>query len=178
MPQNPYSGYGGKAAVGHYHTLRPVLKDCLPVDDQVFPLLYSDNEPDRVFRLRGVDGLGDIFGPDVEYHIFRAGTGIDWPQEELDRAVARIYNLERALQIRHWNRSRSVDETVLPFFEQEDSSQNPLLEQRYRLDRDKFQPVVNEFYRLHGWDERGIPTSATLAGLGLADIESEMAVEK
>ena len=34
----------GKAAVGYYHTLRPVLKDCLPGDDQVFPLLYSDDE--------------------------------------------------------------------------------------------------------------------------------------
>ena len=41
---DPYSGYSGKAAVGYYHTLRPVLKDCLPGDDQVFPLLYSDDE--------------------------------------------------------------------------------------------------------------------------------------
>ena len=27
---DPYSGYEGKARVGYFHTLRPIIKDCLP----------------------------------------------------------------------------------------------------------------------------------------------------
>jgi aldehyde:ferredoxin oxidoreductase len=176
---DPYSGYRGKAVVGHFHTLRPVLKDCVPVDDQVFPLLWQRGADDPWPVLRDIPGVGDVEGPDVEYQLFVAGTGLDWSRDELQRAVERVMLLERALQVRHWGRDRAMDEMILPYFEQLESYANPLLGhsdgQRQGLDRAQFAPVVDEFYRLLGWDvATGWPTPAALAAVGLADVYAPM----
>ena len=172
---DPYSGYKDKAYVGYYHTIRPVIKDCVPVDDQCFPLLWNGETPDHCYRLRGIDGIGDIEGPSVEYHLFTAGTGVRWSKKEFERAIERVCTLERALHIRHWGRDRRTDEMVLPYFEQLESFQNPLLEKRYALDRERFKPVMDEFYALHGWDaESGWPTRERLSELGLKDVYEPM----
>ena len=111
----------------------------------------------------------------MEYLLFCLGTGIQWSLEQFEQAAARVYTLERALQIRHWGRNRSVDETVLPYFDQLESHQNPLLEKRYGLDREKFRPVLDEFYSLHGWDPAtGWPTKERLEVLGLNGIYEQM----
>jgi aldehyde:ferredoxin oxidoreductase len=172
---DPYSGYEGKAAVGYVHTLRPVIKDCVPVDDQCFPLFWNSEAEDGRYLLRDIDGVGDIDGADVEYHLFTAGTGIDWTIDEFERAARRVHALERALQVRHWGRDRRMDEIVLPYFEQPEGYANPLLGERKGLDREAFAPVADAFYRLHGWDvERGWPTAETLDKLGLGDVHGPM----
>ena len=172
---DPYSGYKAKAYVGYYHTLRPVIKDCVPVDDQCFPLLWNRDAPDHRYLLRDIAGVGEIEGPSVEYHLFKAGTGITWPEEEFERAAERVCTLERALQVRHWARDRETDEMVLPYFEQPESYQNPLLGKRYSLEREQFKPVVDEFYALHGWDtETGWPTRERLRELDLEDMYEPM----
>ena len=172
---DPYSGYRAKARVGHYHTLRPVIKDCVPVDDQCFPLLWNPEAPDRRYLFSDIDGVGDIEGPSVEYHLFRAGTGVDWTEKEFERAAERVCALERALQVRHWARDRQTDEMVLSYFEQPEGYCNPLLGERHRLDREQFAPVVDEFYALHGWDtERGWPTPERLRELGIGDLYGPM----
>ena len=155
---DPYGGYKAKAYPGYFHTLRSVMLDCVPVDDIMMPLLWSAKTPDHAIQLRDVEGLGDIEGPSAEYHLFAAGTGLDWPEEEFERAVARVYTLERALHVRHWGRDRKTDEMVLPYFERTETAPNPLLGQRYGLDREKFKPVVDEFYSLHGWMTWGYRT--------------------
>ena len=171
---DPYSGYAGKAKVGYFHTLRPVIKDCVPVDDLTFPLLVDRSSEDYSVVLHDTDGSA-IEGKDVEYTLFRLGTGVEWSREEFELAAARVYTLERALQVRHWGRNRSLDETALPFFEQLESGQNSLLEKRYGLDRKQFKPVLDEFYTLHGWDpESGRPTRETLESLGLNDVYEQM----
>ena len=64
---------------------------------------------------------------------------------------------------------------VLSYFEQLESFQNPLLEKRYALDRERFKPVMDEFYALHGWDaESGWPTRERLSELGLKDVYEPM----
>ncbi|MFN2185032.1 MAG: aldehyde ferredoxin oxidoreductase C-terminal domain-containing protein, partial [Anaerolineae bacterium] len=121
------------------------------------------------------DGLGEIEGPSVEYHLFCAGTGLDWPEAEFLRAAERVCTLERALQVRHWGRGRHTDETLLPYFERTESMQNPFLGQRYGLDREQFAPVLDEFYALHGWDPvTGQPTRERLAQLGMEDVYEPM----
>jgi aldehyde:ferredoxin oxidoreductase len=172
---DPYSGYEGKAQVGYYHTKRPVIKDCVPVDDHCFPLIWNPSTPDHCYRFRDIHGIGDVDGPSVEYHLFVAGTGINWSEEEFERAAERVYTLERALQVRHWGRDRRMDEMALPYFEQPESCRNPFLEERHRLDREKFEPVLDEFYALHGWDTaRGWPTRERLGELGLDDVYDPM----
>src|SRR5690606_24777530 len=69
---DPFSGYNGKAYPGYYQTLRSVIKDCLPTDAH-FPLIYRESAPDGFWRLRSIEGVGDIDGPSVEYHLFSAG---------------------------------------------------------------------------------------------------------
>ena len=166
---DPYGGYKGKAYAGYYQTLRAVIKDCVPVDGH-FPLIYRESAPDQTWRLN-VDGLGEIEGPCIEYHLFRAGTGVAWSKNEFEQAAERVCTLERALQVRHWARGRKMDEMVLPYFEQTELYQSPFLEKRHGLDREQFKPVVDEFYALHGWDvENGWPTRECLHGLGLEDL--------
>jgi aldehyde:ferredoxin oxidoreductase len=172
---DPYSGYLGKARPGYFHTVRPVIKDCVPVDDQTFPLTHNDEPPDGLCVLRDIEGIGDIPGPSVEYHLSAAGTGVSWSEEMFDRAAQRVCTLERALQVRHWGRDRRTDEMVLSYFERTEFSANPLLGERYGLDREKFSPVMDEFYRLHGWDPAtGWPTSKRLHELGLGDLYQPM----
>ena len=114
-------------------------------------------------------------GEDVEWTLYRLGTGVNWSREDFHQAAERIYNLERALQVRHWGRDRKVDETVLPYFDQPDLIPNPLLDRTYSLDREKFVGVLDEFYTLHGWDPNtGRPTKEGLAGLGLPDVYEPM----
>jgi aldehyde:ferredoxin oxidoreductase len=170
---DPLSGYSGKAAMGHFHTLRPVILDCVPVDDFRFPRIYDPDAPDRYWRME-FDGIGEIEGPSIEYHLFRAGSGVDWSEGEFDRAAERVCALERALQVRHWGRDRQTDEMLQPYFEQTETLQSPFLETRYGLDREQFRPVLDEFYALHGWDERGRPTEETMDALGMGDMYAPM----
>jgi hypothetical protein len=171
---DPCSGYQGKAYPGYYQTLRSVIKDCVPVDAH-FPLIYRPTAPDGYWRLSDIPGLGNIEGPSVEYHLFAAGTGVDWTEEEFMRAAERVCTLERALQVRHWARDRELDESVLPYFEQRELCPNPFLDRRHALGRDQFRPVVDRFYTLHGWNpETGWPTPERLRQLDLDDLAAPM----
>jgi len=55
---DPYSGYRDKACPGFFHTVRPVIKDCVPVDDLVFPSIYREEAPDGFWILHDIDGIG------------------------------------------------------------------------------------------------------------------------
>lgn len=166
---DPHAGYRGKAFPAYYHDRRSVMKDSVPTDDQVFTLIYSVTTEDRFCRINGIDG------PDIDTHLFRLGTGVEWEPADMDRAAERIYALERALCVRHWGRDRQMDERVLPAFEYEENWQNPLLEGKQRLDRDQFRPVMDDYYRHLGWDPAtGWPTPERLEALGLGDVHAPM----
>lgn len=151
-----------------------MLKDCLSVDAH-FPLVYRKKAPDLFWRLDGIEGIGHVDGPSVEYHLFCAGTGVRWSEEEFLQAAARVCSLERALQVRHWARDRTTDEIALSYFERREPYQNPFLGRRHALDREQFKPVLDEFYTLHGWDvRRGWPTRERLRALGLEDVYKPM----
>jgi len=166
---DPHTGYEAKAFPGFYHSKRSVMKDCVPVGDTMFPLIYSENTSDRFAR------VGDIAGPSVEYELFIAGTGVAWSEAEFERAAERVYTLERALTVRHWARDRRMDEMVLPSFEYPESWTSPVLGGRQALDRKQFEPVMDEYYALLGWDvESGWPTQARLAELGIEGVHEPM----
>ena len=162
---DPLAGYKGKASPAYYHDKRSVMKDCVPTDDQVFPLIYSNSTEDRFFR------VGEVDGPSVDYHLFTLGTGTEWSEDEFERAAERIYTLERALCVRHWGRDRRMDESVLHSFEYKENWVNPALGEKQSLDREQFLPVMDEYYQLLGWDpQTGRPTRERLDALGLDDV--------
>ena len=174
---DPYSGYTSKAYAGFYHTLRAALVDCVPVEDfsAPFPLIWDAAADDGFRVLSNVPDCGDVPGPSVEHRLFTAGAGLDWSEEEFERAGQRIWALERALQVRYFGRDRQTDELVLPYFERTETAANPLLGERRGLDREQFRPVLDEFYRLHGCDPAtGWPTQERLSELGMADVYEPM----
>ncbi len=172
---DPYSGYSAKAFPAFYHDRRSVMKDSLPTDDQVFPLIYSVTTEDRFFRVRAPAPLGEIEGPSVDYHLFRTGTGIKWDETEFDRAAERIYTTERALCVRHFSRDRRMDESVYSNYEYLENWPNPLLDERHALDRAQFAPVTDDYYRHLGWDqETGWPTRERMESLDIGDLYQPM----
>ena len=173
---DPMSGYRDKATAGHFHTIRPIIKDSISVDDFKLPLIYSESSADGFAILKDVEGIaGDIEGPSIEYNLFIAGTGVDYTENEFNLAAERISNLERAIQIRHWARNREMDEMVLPYFEKEEMFASFYLGQPQGLDRKKFKSVVDEFYELKGWNKKtGWPTKERLDTLGIGEIYDPM----
>jgi len=165
----PEGGYRHKAFPAFYHNRRSVMKDCVPTDDNVFPLIYSSFTDDRLFH------VGDIEGPSIDYHLFTLGTGTGFSEEDFDRAAERVYTQERALCVRHWARDREMDESVMQAFEYEENWSNPFLGRKHRLDREQFGTVMDEYYRLLGWDpETGWPTRQRLTELGLRSVRELM----
>ena len=43
-----------------------------------------------------------------------------------------------------------------------------------KLDVDKFDSMLNKYYRNRGWDERGIPKKSTLKKFGLGDAADQL----
>lgn len=167
---DPMSGYEGKAVPAVWHGNRSALKDSITVDDHVFPVILSLNSPHSLARTEGMEG------PDFEYHLFAAATGVDPGPEGFNRAGERISNLERAIQVRHFGRSRADDETVIPYFQRMEYWENPLLGKRPGLDHERFLQLMDEYYELRGWDlATGRPTFTRLEELGLSDVAKELA---
>lgn len=165
LAYDPYSGYLAKAGPAVWHTNRSAIKDCVTVDDQMFPRLFSIKTEDGFARADGMEG------PDFEYYMFESATGIGWSREEFYAAAERVVNLERAIEIRRHGRSRQDDEWVIPYFEVPDAWVNPVLGERYALDADKFRAMLTDFYQKRGWDPgTGVPTTAKLESLGLPDV--------
>ena len=153
---DPESHYEFKAQPTIWHQNRLAVDDSVPVCEEAFPAIYSRTSP---------DGFGDT---SLEAKLFSAATGIDMTEEELDKAGDRIYNLERAIMVRE-GRTRSVDETVIPYFEKPDQA-------GIRLDVEKFRALMDEFYELRGWDPiTGWPKREKLEELGLKDVADELA---
>jgi len=167
---DPLSRYDGKAAAAVWHSNRSILKDSITVNDFDFPVIASLNSPDGLARADGMEG------PDFEYHLFTAATGTNASLDEFSEMVERSVNMERAVQVRLFDRSRADDETVIPYFETPEYWQNPLLGERQALDRAQFLRLMDDYYELRGWDRvTGRPTLARLKELGLVDVAEELA---
>jgi aldehyde:ferredoxin oxidoreductase len=118
-------------------------------------------------------------GPSFEYHMFRLATGMEISEAEFEGMAERIFNLERALQVRNWDRSHSVDEQVIPHFARIENWVNPVLGEGVALDRTQFVRLMDEYYTLRGWDvQTGRPTGAKLQELGLADVAKVLAKQE
>jgi len=143
---------------------RSCVKDSLLLCDWVFPRLIASFETDRDFKAAD-DIAGDT---SIESCLFSAATGVSWTEDELDKAGERIYNLERAILVRS-GRSRRMDETVIPHFKLPDKYDGT------RLDEERFRKLMDEFYRLRGWDQKtGIPTRRKLEELGLRNVAASI----
>jgi len=98
----------------------------------------------------------------------KAATGRDFSLEELNRISDRILTLMRCFWVREYKESwsRELDVPPMRWFKE------PLTEGALKgsvLDLQKYNNMLSIYYEKRGWDERGIPTKATLDQLGLVE---------
>jgi aldehyde:ferredoxin oxidoreductase len=90
-------------------------------------------------------------------------TGLTITPNELKTIGERIYTLERMMLVRY-GISRKEDTLPGRYFDE------PIAEGPARgevISRREFDGMLDEYYRLHGWDKNGIPKKGTLQRLGL-----------
>lgn len=90
-------------------------------------------------------------------------TDLSLTPKELRAAGERIYTLERTMLVKE-GFSRKDDTLPRRYFEE------PVQEGPARgsvIDADAFQGMLDQYYRLHGWDRNGVPRRRTLLKLGL-----------
>ncbi|MDP8235920.1 MAG: aldehyde ferredoxin oxidoreductase N-terminal domain-containing protein [Candidatus Erginobacter occultus] len=169
---HPESGYAAKEIPAVFHMTRSVIKDSLPLGDQVFPRIYSKKTPDNFAR------AGEMEGPSFEYHLLDAATGFGWSEAEFEGAARRVLHLERALLARNFGRGRKEDEAVIPYFSRPENLVNPRIGEKVSLEPEKFRGLLDRVYGRLGWGDDGRPTAETLGGCGLGfaagDVSGEL----
>ena len=167
---DPWSGYEGKAHAASLHCDMNPLKDALGICDNMFPIITDLKADDLMVH------AGDVDGVDFEHYFTEPALGLEMSRDEFYRTGTRIFTLERLLQIRNWDRTRAVDETIIPYLGYPEVNANPFTGDQQSVDVDGFRQLLDEFYDLRGWDrETGWPTRATLEELGMGTMADELA---
>ena len=104
-------------------------------------------------------------GPEQWAPVVNACTGWGTTPQELELAAERAVTLERIFNLRE-GLSRAHDTLPRRYFEEE-TRMGPMAGQR--IERDRFERMLDEYYELHGWDAEGVPRAETLERLGLEE---------
>lgn len=141
-----------KATVTDYSQNLCTLTDCLELCR--FNTEYAGVAID-------IKALGDLFS---------LATGVEMDEKAMSTAAERIYAVERAFLVRE-GMSRK-DDVLGGKWGSEPTPDGPL--QGERIDPEKFNKLLDDYYQIRGWDSMGIPTVSTLLALGLEDIAEEI----
>ncbi|MCX8043812.1 MAG: hypothetical protein N3B18_06780 [Desulfobacterota bacterium] len=167
-----FSTRSGKARAAKIIQDRQYAKECLVLCDLVWPVMDDASTPDHV---------GD---PELEAALFSAVTGITVHEEELRKIGERVFNLNRAIQIRDGRRGRMDDVLSETYFIPREEppadifdiynperllpgSGHELISLKMKaLDRNDAAAIMDEYYALRGWDVQ--------TGLLLQETEHEL----
>jgi len=97
--------------------------------------------------------------------LIQLATGMEFTKAQLMEAGERIYTTERMFNLRE-GFSRKDDALPERYFKEPTPVGLPIAKGK-KIDRDKFEKMLSEYYALHGWDENGLPKKETLEKLGL-----------
>jgi aldehyde:ferredoxin oxidoreductase len=142
-----------------------MLKDSLLLCDWCFPrVLKGYNTVEELEAAE--DYCGNL---DAETEMLTPLIGLNITTADLDKAGDRIRNLDRALHIRNYNRSRKIDSSGEWVFEYPEKSDGT------KLDKAMFDRILDIYYENRGWDKKtGWPTRTKLEELGLKDVAEEL----
>jgi len=101
---------------------------------------------------------------EIPARLFSLATGVEITEDELLIAAQRTRTLERAFNVVKGVRRK--DDT-LPKRLFETAAPGGVFKGQ-RLDKEKFDKMLDEYYDLRGWDENGIPDKVTFDKFGLA----------
>ena len=114
-------------------------------------------------------------GLSLDYYpkLIEAITGIKYTWDDLYKAADRVYALMRAYWVGEFNGnwSREMDYPPERWFK-EGLKSGPYKGQH--LDKEKYDALLSEYYKLRGWSEKGIPKKETLKDLGLEFVIPEL----
>jgi aldehyde:ferredoxin oxidoreductase len=114
-------------------------------------------------------------GFELEWYtrLLHAATGIEMTWEDLNAIGDRVFNLTRAFWVREFGKKWGVEMDFPPFrWFEEPLSEGPL--KGMKLDRAKYDTMLQTYYRKRGWDDRGIPRKSTLSKLDLKNAAQEL----
>lgn len=100
--------------------------------------------------------------------LFSAATGMDMDGDGLMKAGERIFNVEKAFNLREGMR-RKDDTLSERFFVERDGPDGTT-----GINRTKFEAMLDEYYKIRGWDREGFPTEEKLRDLNLGDIAEQL----
>ena len=98
-------------------------------------------------------------------NLIHLATGMKLSKAELMEIGERIYTLERLFNLRE-GFSRKDDNLPERYFTEATPIGLPVARNK-KIDRKKFEEMLNEYYELHGWDNQGVPKTETLRNLNL-----------
>jgi len=110
-------------------------------------------------------------GPKLIADFWRAAQGYDVTPEEVVRVGERMTNVARAWNLRagFTRKDDTLPERLMTEALQTGASKGHVISP---ADRDR---MLDEYYSLHGWDARGVPTPERLKGLGLETLAANLA---
>jgi len=98
-------------------------------------------------------------------------TGVDYSLQELYKAGERIYNIERAFNVRE-GINKQNDFPPERFFN-EPIPDGPA--EGAKLDKEKYREILEEYYSIRGWgEETGVPSKKKLSQLGLQEVIEDL----
>ena len=172
-------GYATGTRGGSHHDARPTLQYAGEFDRtkaQVAPVFAFRTQnftalDDSLTQCRFASerGFGGVINENY-VKMINAVTGWNGTLEELEKTGERICNLERAFNCRE-GISRKDD--ALPYrTSRERIPEGP--SKGMFTPPDEFQGMLEEYYRLRGWDSNGIPTGEKLMALGLPEAARDL----
>jgi len=97
--------------------------------------------------------------------LIRLATGMEIAKAKLMEIGERIYTIERMFNLRE-GFSRKDDNLPERYFKEPTPIGLPVARNK-KIDKEKFNEMLDEYYQLHGWDKNGVPNEETLQKLGL-----------
>jgi aldehyde:ferredoxin oxidoreductase len=147
---------------------------------------YDEAKVDRVIELQRIrGGVFEVFTTcrlpwveiafELEWYprFFKAATGFATTFDDLYTVADRIYALIRAFWVREYGKQWNNSMDMVPARWFIDPLTNGALKGA-KLDKTKYEAMLQTYYKKRGWDNRGIPTKTTLTKLGLVDVAQEL----
>ena len=104
--------------------------------------------------------------------LINLAAGMEFTKAQLMEIGERIYTIEKMFNQRE-GFSKKDDALPERYFKEPTPTGLPIVKGK-KIDKDKFEKMLDEYYSLHGWDENGFPKKETLERLGLDKEPSQM----
>jgi aldehyde:ferredoxin oxidoreductase len=104
------------------------------------------------------------------FKLYSLATGIETDEKEMMKTAERVYNLERAYICREGIRRK--DDHLIGKWADEPIPNGPYKGEK--IDPEKWELMLDDYYRMRGWNQDGVPEIKKLKELGLDDVASNL----